>query len=453
MLLNKQLNHNIWRLAWPMIISNISVPMLGLVDTAILGHLENAHYLAAVAIGSSVLSFLYWGFSFLRMGTTGLAAQAYGAQQNDQGKLIIGQAICLAIALGLLVILFSPLLIHVGLRLITPPPGIEVTAASYIQIRILSTPALFINFAIIGWFIGRQNTRWPLIIALATNGLNVALDFLLVVGLNMNSDGAALATVIAEYSGCGLALMMLRQHLASTQGHLNKRQLWQWRNYKELIIINQALFIRTLALLGSMAFFTAQGAQQGEAILAANAIMINLLLLTTYGLDGFANAAEALVGDAIGKQNQTAFMQTCTHCLLWSLLTAGLFSLLFFVAGKSLIGLMTSLQAVSSQAELYLPWLIVLPLVAVWSYLLDGIFIGATQTAAMRNSMLLSVALVYLPCWYFTQGWGNHGLWLAFLLFNAARGISLGVYFLSYNRQNSWWPKKCQLVHIVLNKS
>ncbi|MGK0499768.1 MAG: MATE family multidrug resistance protein [Oceanicoccus sp.] len=435
---NRALNHKIWHLAWPMIISNISVPMLGLVDTAILGHLESAHYLAAVAVGSSILSILYWGFSFLRMGTTGLTAQAHGAAQHDQLRLISAQAICLGVVLGLGMILLSPLLTHVGLLLVVPPGGTDKLAASYMQIRILSAPAMLVTFAIVGWMIGRQNTRWPLLIALFTNGLNVLLDFLLIIGLDMKSDGAAVATVIAEYSGCGLALLLLRQQLATSAGSLDRQRLWRWHDYKELLAVNRHLFVRTLALLGSFAFFTAQGAKQGDIVLAANTIIMNLLLLTAYGLDGFANAAEALVGNAIGRRDQRRFIDTCWHCGLWSLVTAACFSLVFIVGGQGLIGLMTSLPAVAAEAQRYLPWLFLLPLVAVWSYLFDGIFIGATKTAAMQHSMLLSVALVYLPAWYFSQSWGNHGLWFAFLIFNAARGISMAAYFVYFTRRQLW---------------
>ncbi len=426
-----------------MIISNLSVPMLGLVDTAILGHLENAVYLAAVAVGGSILSFLYWGFGFLRMGTTGLAAQAYGANQHNQSRLIISQSIVLGLSLGFLIIISSPLLLQLGLSLVVPPDGAEQLAASYTQIRIFSAPAVLINYGIVGWLIGQQNTRWPLVIALFTNIINVLLDWLLIVGLDMNSEGAAIASLIAEYSGCGLALIILRQQLARSQGQLDHQRLKRWQDYRQLLTTNRHLFIRTLALLASLAFFTSQGAEQGDVVLAANTLIMNLLLLTAFGLDDCAHSAEALAGRAVGKRDHKTFIDTCYHCCLWSLATAVLFTLLFLSLGTQLIALLTSIEAVRFQAEQYLPWLLALPLVAVWSYLLDGIFIGATQTAAMQKTMLLSAGLVYLPCWYFTQHWGNHGLWFAFVAFNAARGLSLGAYFYQYtyrpNQQLRWW--------------
>ncbi len=438
---DRRLNHKIWYLAWPMIISNISVPLLGLVDTSILGHLESAAYLSAVAVGSSILSLLFWGFAFLRMGTTGLAAQESGAGRHDQGRLVLGQSVILALVLGLIIILLSPLIVSIGLQLVVPPTGTYELAANYTQIRLFSAPAMLVNFAIVGWLIGYQNTRGPLLIALTINGLNVILDLVLIIGLGMNSDGAALATVIAEYSGCLVASWILYQHLAKKPGQLSRALLWRWQDYQRLLMVNRHILFRTLALLGSFAFFTAQGADQGETILAANTIIIQLLFLTAYGLDGFANAAEALVGDSIGRRHYPDFLSTCYHCGLWSAATAGLFTLFFWLGGPYLVGMMTSLEEVRSQALRFLPWLVCLPLVAVWTYLLDGIFIGATKTAAMQNTMLLSVLGVYLPTWYLTQHWGNHGLWLAFILLNLARSLSMAVVFHQYNRHRLWWPK------------
>lgn len=423
-----------------MIVANISVPLLGIVDTAILGHLPNAQYLAAVAVGSSVLAFIYWGFGFLRMGTTGLTAQAFGGNRQRQQALIIFQSICLAAAIGLAVIALSPALIGLGLSWVTPPAGAESLAQQYLGIRIFSAPAVMINYAIIGWLIGRQQTRITLLVTVFTNALNIVLDVVLVIGLGLNSKGAALATLIAEYGGCLLALSLLwRQIRAFPNATISLRDLLCWRDYQHLLRVNRHLFVRTIALLASFAFFTAQGAAQGETTLAANALLLQLLLLVAFGLDGFAHAAEALVGDAVGKQQPTLFNRVCGSCARWSLATAGAFTLLYLALGPTIIDAMTSIDAVRQQATEHLPWLILLPLVAVASYLLDGIFIGATRTAAMQTTMLMAAGLVYLPSWYLTRDWGNHGLWLAFLLFNGARGLFLGIAFGLYNRNRSWW--------------
>jgi MATE family multidrug resistance protein len=227
--------------------------------------------------------------------------------------------------------------------------------------------------------------------------------------------------------------------LVTSQGRIPRKRLWQRQDYQQLMLVNRHLFVRTLVLLACLAFFTSQGAQQSEVILAANTLIMNLLLLTAFGLDGFAHAAEALVGETVGKKNYSQFKATCLHCAYWSLATASLFSLLFVAFGPLILQLLTSISEVQREAASYLPWLFVLPLVAVWSYLLDGIFIGATRTRAMQNTMLLAAGLVYLPCWYFTLDWGNHGLWFAFLALNTARGLGLGVYFYYYSRNRLWW--------------
>lgn len=428
-----------------MIISNISVPLLGIVDTAILGHLPQPQYLAAVAVGSSILAFIYWGFGFLRMGTTGLTAQAVGRRDLHRLRLIIFQSILLAAAIGLSVLLLSPVLIELGLAWVAPPAGSEQLAQQYLNIRIFSAPAVMINYAVIGWFIGRQNTRIPLLITVATNIANIILDLALIIGLGLNSEGAALATLLAEYGGCALALAALRRYTHTRRAAggdtqpIGRRELLHWPDFHHLIRVNRHLFIRTIALLASFAFFTAQGAAQGQTVLAANTILLQLLLLVAFGLDGFAHAAEALVGDAVGKRDAALFRRTCAQCGWWSLLTAAGFSLLYLLAGPIILDAMTSISAVHSEAISHLPWLVALPLVAMASYLFDGIFIGATITAAMQTTMLLAVGLVYLPGWYLSQGWGNHGLWLAFLLFNGARGLFLAVVFRFYNRCGNWW--------------
>ena len=421
-----------------MIISNLSVPMLGLVDTAVLGHLDQPVYLAAVAVGGAALSFLYWGFGFLRMGTTGLAAQHFGRQDAYNNRQLAAQSIVLAIAISVVIVATSPWLIELGLRLIGSPEGSAAAAHSYTQIRIFSAPAVLINYCIIGWLIGQQDSRWPLLITLTTNVLNIILDLVFVVVLKLNSDGAAMATVIAEYSGCALAIWVLRRRLAHLPSQLNWPALTKLADYQSLLAVNRHLFIRTLTLLASLAFFTAQGANQGTVVLAANSLIMQLLMLTSYGLDGFAHAAEALTGKAKGEGKHSLFMNTCKQCAKWSLISALLFSAAYALAGQGMIAMLSSIDSVVTEANQYLPWLIVLPLASMGAYLLDGIFIGASRSQAMQNAMLLSALGVYLPVWYFSQAMGNHGLWLAFICFSFARSLSLGVVFIHNSRRRRW---------------
>ena len=431
-------HREVWQLAWPMIVSNLSVPLLGAVDTAILGHLDSPIYLGAVAVGASVLTFLLWGFGFLRMGTTGLVARAFGAQQSDRCRLLLAQACLLGLALALLLIAAQGLVFPLAMVLMEPSPDVAQWALSYCTIRIYAAPATLVNYAIVGWFIGLQDTRSPLVLMVTANLLNIALDWLLIVVLDMKSDGAATATVIAEYSSLLLALWLVRRKLARLPGQLPHRQLRQLSAYLELWRVNRHLFVRTACLLFAFAFFTAQGARQGDEILAANAILLQLLMLTSYGLDGFAHAAEALTGKAIGAGQRRAFFLACRTSTLWALLTALLITGVFLLGREPLISLFSNLAEVTAEVNRYYLWLCSLPLVAALSYQLDGIFIGGGKSQAMQNTMLLACFAVFLPLWWISQSWGNHGLWLAFCSFNASRSLLMGWMFQRLTKLERW---------------
>lgn len=435
---DSSLRRRIWHIAWPATLSNISVPLLGLVDAAILGHLDSPNYLGAVAVGAAVLSFLYWGFSFLRMGTTGLIAIAHGADDRDRDKEVIGQSLVIALALGATVLLLHPFLFNVGLSLMEPGEDIHFLANSYLQIRIFSAPAVLMTYAITGWFIGRQNTRWPMMFVLITNILNVILDLVFILGLGMQSDGAALATLIAEYCGCAMALTALWHRSGYRLNRDWLTILGKASAYRDLLVTNRHLFVRTLCLMFGFAFFTSRSAQFGPETLAANTILINLMMLAAYGLDGLAHAAEALCGSAVGARRMREFYQTCQALTFWTAILAVLISLAFFCGGPLIFPLLTDLEDVRQLFPDYYLWLVALPLVSAASYLLDGIFIGTSQTRFMYYSMVISTFAIYLPCWYVTQAQGNHGLWLAFLLFNAARGVGLGFAFLHLRRHGRW---------------
>jgi len=432
-------HRDVWRLAWPMILSNISLPLLTAVDTALLGHLENAQYLGAVAVGGSILTFIYWSFGFLRMGTTSLNARAFGAEDANTCRLLLGQSTLLALALAIMLFSLQGLIFPFALSLMDPSPAIRELALAYTQIRIFSAPATLATYAIVGWFIGLQNTRAPLLIMLTTNILNILLDFLLIIGLDMNSEGAALATVTAEYAGLTVALYLIRRELKALGGKLLHHKLFKLSEYRPLLLVNRHLFVRTACLLFSFSFFTAQGARQGDELLAANAIILQLIMLTSYGLDGFAHASEALIGKSVGRKELPELYAVCRTTTFWALLTAILFTLLFAFAKLPLIGLFSDIEAVSLLVRQYYFWVLLLPLISVWSYQLDGIFIGAGKTQGMQNSMLFSCFIVYIPLWWLTQSWGNHGLWLAFCAFNLARTLSMSLLFHRYSRSQQWF--------------
>jgi MATE family multidrug resistance protein len=413
------------RLALPLIFANLSVPLLGMVDTAVVGHMDEPTPLGAVAIGGVLFSFLYWGFGFLRMGTTGLTAQAVGRGEGE--ARVLQQGVLLALAIGLTLILFRLPIGTAGLGLLAPGERVRPLAETYFDIRILSAPAALTHYVVAGWFLGRQNARVAVALLLVTNGLNIALDLIFVVGFGWGVAGVAGASVIAEYSAAGLGLLLV------ARAHGLARPAGGWRavldgpSLRRMVAVNGDLFVRTLLLLSAFAFFTRQGARQGEVILAANAVLMNFQTFMAYALDGFAHATESLAGRAVGRRRRAELRRVVRAAGQWSIGLALAFTLGYLLLGSGLIALLTGIPEVRETAGDHLVWAALAPLVAVWGFLMDGVFIGATWTRPLRNAMFVSVA-VYLAAWAVLMPiFGNHGLWLAFLVFLAARSATLGV--------------------------
>ena len=400
-----------------------------MVDTGVTGHLENAVYLGAVAIGSTIFGFLYSGVNFLRMGTTGITAQRFGADDDNGLRLALGQALVVSTAIATALILLQAPLGAMAMKLIGPEPEVAGFASEYFSIRIWSAPATLANYALIGWFIGLQNARIPLYIVLAINLTNIALDLIFVLLLGMKVDGVAAASVIAEFSGVAVGISFAIGELRRRGGHLDVSHLTTLKEYTEFFSINANLFIRTMALMFTFAFVTGAGARMGGLILAANAILINLLHLIAFALDGLAHAAEALVGKAAGAKNRLAVERSVRLTMRWSLYVAIGFSMLFWIAGPLFVRVLTDIPDVVDTTLQYLPWMIAAPVVAFWAYLYDGVFVGTTRAKEMRNSMVASTFLVFLPSWFALRFLGNHGLWLAVMIFLASRGISLHYYY------------------------
>ncbi len=408
-----------------MILSNISTPLLGLVDTAVMGHLDSSRFLAAVALGGLIFSFIYWGFGFLRMGTTGLTAQAFGENNAGEIKAILLRALLLAgMISGLLLLLKYPLS-TLSFSLLQGGEGVERMAIHYFDIRIWSAPATLSLYVMMGWFLGMQNVRSPLFVVLVTNISNIGLDVLLVYYWKMGVGGVALASVIAEYLGLLSALLILRRHLLKLAAYLHWTQMLNYHKLRAMLAINSNIFIRTWCLIFAFAFFTAQGARLGEVILAANAVLLNFQTFMAYALDGFAHAAEALVGRAVGEKNLQLFHSSVKTAALWSFVVACCFSAFYVLFGQQVIDLLTGLDSVREVAYCYLPWIIAMPMVSFVCYLFDGVFIGAMLSRQMRDSMLFSLFVCFLPTWYFSQHLANHGLWLAMTVFMIARGLSM----------------------------
>ncbi|WP_413507333.1 MATE family efflux transporter DinF [Serratia proteamaculans] len=428
----------LWRLALPMIFSNITVPLLGLVDTAVIGHLDSPTYLGGVAVGSMATSFLFMLLLFLRMSTTGLTAQALGAQ-NPQGLArAFMQPLLLAVLAGVAIVLLRYPLIELALKIVGGDGAVLEQARLFLEIRWLSAPAALANMVILGWLLGVQYVRAPVILLIVGNLLNIVLDVWLVMGLGWNVQGAATATAISEYAtlllGLGLSWRVMRIRGISVP---MLRQAWRG-NLRRLLALNRDIMLRSLLLQLCFASLTIFGARLGGEVVAVNAVLMNLLTFTAYALDGFAYAVEAHSGHAYGARDDSQLRKVWRAACRQACLVALGFGLLYAVAGQQIIAALTSLPELRALASHYLPWQVVLPLVGVWCYLLDGMFIGATRGAEMRNSMAVAAAgygltLFTLPVL------GNHGLWLALAVFLSLRGIALGWIWHRHRVNGTWF--------------
>ncbi|HEX8542153.1 MAG TPA: MATE family efflux transporter [Pseudomonas sp.] len=431
-------HQRVWSLAAPMILSNISVPLVALVDSAVIGHLPHAHQLGAVAVGATLYTFLAWTMGFLRMGTTGFASQAAGRGDGAALRQILVQGLLLAMGLAVLLGVIGLPFSHMALTMMQPSADLQELTEEFFYTRLFGLPASLAGYALVGWFLGTQNAKAPLAILLTTNLVNIALNLWFVMGLDWGVVGSARASVLAEWTGALLGLALTQKTLRRWPGQVAWSALKLWQNWRPLLAVNRDIFIRSLALQSVFFLITVQGARLGDATVAANALLLNGLLLTAHALDGLAHAVEALCGHAIGARDRSALRRSLTVAGGWSLIASVAFALLFSVAGHLFIQMQTDIPDVRETAFIYLPYLAALPLLAVASYLLDGLFIGATRAREMRNAMLLSVAII-APIAYAAQNLGNHGLWLTLLLFMLIRGATLSVTAWRLSKTGEWF--------------
>ena len=421
---NRNLNKRILSLAIPNIISNLSVPMLSAVDTALMGRLENEQYLGAIAIGGVIFGFVYWGFSFLRMGVTGLTAQAYGAKDIDESTLILKRGVMVALLIALLLLVLQPLIAALSFHLMDAGPEVEQLARSYFHIRLCAAPATLTLHVFHGWFLGMQNAKYPMLLTIVVNLLNLALNFFFVKVLMMTSDGVALGTVIAQYLGlfCTIGLFLKRYKHLWDGWHL--KGVLDLPALKRFFRIGRDILIRTFAVLFCHAFFTSKAAVLSDTALAINTILLQFIHILAYGIDGFAFAAEALVGRYRGAREVATLKRAVRFSFCWALLLSLGFSLVFGLFGGTLLYLFTDKTSLLIGARPYLIWIALAPPINSVAYIWDGVFVGATASAAMRNSMLIAM-VVFLVAYFLLQGLGNHGLWMALTLFGVARGATL----------------------------
>lgn len=414
-----------WHLAWPLILSNITVPLLGMVDTAVVGHLPDPHHLGAVALGASAFSALFFTVVALRMGTTGLIAQAYGA--NDRFGLQAGffRALALALIIALLMVLLTEPIIQAAGWIYAPTARVGEGFSTYLKIRLLAAPAALVNMVILGWLLGVQDAKSPLYLLLVGNGLNMALDVLFVFGLGLEVAGVAWATVIAEYTTLALGLWLVRRRFGALVPGLSVKLLLDRAALRRLAAVNGDIVLRSFVLQVAFVSLVALGSRQGEVILAANTVLVNMLHLSAFALDGFAFAASTLVGRHVGAADRRAMRDAVRAALVWSFGFALIITAAFGLAGVPMIRLITDIETVRAAAIVYLPYAIAAPLIGAAAFAFDGIYVGATRTREMRNGMVGAVLVFGLAAWLLIPPFGNHGLWLTYHAFMIARSAWL----------------------------
>lgn len=412
-------------IAVPIIFSNVTTPLIGFVDTVVIGRLGVAHLIGGVAVGAVLFNMLYWGFGFLRMGTTGLTAQAVGANNRSEVAAILFRSVLIAVTLGVVLTALQVPVISLALYLLGGSDEVRTTAQTYFDIRIWAAPAGLLNFALLGWFIGLGRAMRAFYIQLFLNGMNMTLAALFVLGLGFGVRGVASAALIAEISAAILGLWLAGRELKQRGAGASVMHTLDRRELRRAFVVNSDIMIRTFCVLTVTGVFVASGAGAGDVTLAANHVLQNLLHICIYFLDGFAFAVEALVGQAIGARIYARFNRAVRLCTLWAAIFSLVGASVYWFAGPHAIDFMTTNDAVRASARTYLVWAALAPILGVWCFLLDGIYIGATRTRDMRNMMLISLAAYLLACSILTAAFGNHGLWASLMVFYVARTTTL----------------------------
>jgi MATE family multidrug resistance protein len=423
---SKDLSHKrVLGVAIPIVLANATIPILGAVDTAVVGQLGLAVPIGAVGIGAIIITAIYWLFGFLRMGTTGLTAQAIGSGDKPETSALLVRGVIIGLVAGLVLIIAQVPIFLGALQLSPASMEVEDLAQKYLQIRVYSAPAAIALFGITGWLIAKEKTRAVLLLQLVLNGINITLDLVFVLKLGWGVEGVAIATLIAEWSGLIFGLWLAREGFNNGYWR-NWIQIFNRARLLQMAKVNSDIMIRSILLEISFVSFLFLGSSFDDATLAANQVLIQFLNITAYALDGFAFAAEALVGQALGAKNRPLFRRAVVMTSQWGLGSVILMALAFFVFGNSIINIMTTAEDVRAVSYEYLPWMVIAPLAGVAAWMLDGIFIGATRTADMRNMMFISFCIYLIALAFLLPSYGNHGLWASLIIFSIARGVTLG---------------------------
>lgn len=420
------MNREILKLAIPNIISNITIPLLGLVDMILMGHLGSAVYIGAIALGGTIFSVLYSFFSFLRAGTTGFTAQALGSDNKTETIYSLYRSLCIGIPIIIIILSLQIPIAKLSSALLDGSDEVKSLAIKYFYIRIWAAPANILLYCFNGWFVGMQNTKIPMFIAILINVMNIIFSIFFVIILKQNVTGVALGTVIAQYSGLTLAIILLIKNYKSYFIKINKEILFDFSKIKRFFKVNTDLMIRSFLLIISIAFFTNQSAKLGDNILAINMILLQSFYIFSYFTDGFAYAGEALVGKFIGSNDRNNLIKSIRLLLMWGFSISIPFTILYALFPSTFVKIISDNPNILTEIKPYYIYMIIIPLITFAAFIWDGIYIGATASKAIRNTMIISSILIFLPAWYFlVPRFENHGLWIAFLCFMIARGVAM----------------------------
>jgi len=423
-LMQVQVNHaTVLKIAVPIMLSNMTEPLIGVVNTSVVGQLPQPELIGGVAVGAMIFAFLFWGFGFLRLSTSGLSAQALGAGNRALVAQVLARSFLLGLGIGAVLLILSPIIGPLAINLIGGSDEVKAAAYAYFGWRIFSAPAALANFALLGWFVGQGRSVEAFIVQALLNVTNMVLSALLVLHLHFGITGVGIAAVIAEYVGVAFGLFVASRRLHVLDQRVKFESLFDLATLKPLLAANADIMIRTLCLLFAFGWFTAHGARNGNIIIAANAVLLNFFEVTGYMIDGFAYAAEALVGQSIGAKDQPRFTHAIRLGTLWAMGFGTLFAIVTYLAGPWLIDLMTVEPTVRETARQYLGWVALTPFLGAACFLFDGVFTGALATRDMRNMMIAALA-IYLPSSIWLEAhYQNHGLWMGLCIFFIARSV------------------------------
>ena len=417
------INKRILQIAVPSIISNITVPLLGLIDVTIVGHLGAAAYIGAIAVGGMLFNIIYWIFGFLRMGTSGMTSQAYGKHDLDEVARLLLRSVGVGLLIAIILVALQYPIRKLAFTFIQSTEEVERLATLYFRICIWGAPAMLGLYGFAGWFIGMQNSRFPMYIAITQNIVNIAASLCFVYLFHMKVAGVAWGTLTAQYAGFLMALLLWRRYYGGLKKHVAWHEVLKKEAMLRFFQVNRDIFLRTLCLVIVTLFFTSAGAAQGEIVLAVNTLLMQLFTLFSYIMDGFAYSGDALVGKYVGANNRLALYRTVRQLFIWGVGLSTGFTLLYFFGGKSFLGLLTNETSVIREAGNYFYWVLAIPLTGFAAFLWDGIFIGATATRQMFYSMLVASGSFFLVYYSLHEWMGNHALWLAFIVYLSLRGI------------------------------